>query len=55
MNEEMYFVTEVGGFGSLPEFESNDPTMNSVDKKKKKKQLEQMMKEAMEENMKNFG
>lgn len=55
MNEELYFVTEVGGFGEMPVFESNDPTISKVDKKKKKKELDKLMKEAMELNKKNFG
>lgn len=51
---QMYLVTEVGGFGGMQEFQENDPTMESVNGKKKRKSMEELMQEAVEENRKNL-
>lgn len=54
-DEGMYFVTEVGSFGSMTQFEDADPTMESVNGKKKKKQtMEELIQEATETNRKNL-
>lgn len=52
--EQMYLVTEVGGFGGMEEFQANDPTLESLDAKKKRKAMEQLMQEAVEENRRNL-
>lgn len=51
---QMYLVTEVGGFGGMQEFQENDPTLESVDGKKKRKSMEELMQEAVMENKKNL-
>lgn len=51
---QMYLVTEVGGFGGMQEFQDNDPTLESVDGKKKRKTMEELMREAVETNRKNL-
>lgn len=52
---QMYFVTEVGSFGSMDAFSESDPTMEAVNGKKKKKQtMEELIKEATETNRKNL-
>lgn len=51
---QMYFVTEVGGFGGMQAFEDNDPTLESVDGKKKRKAMEELIQEAVEENKRNL-
>lgn len=48
-NEEYYIVTEVGSFGDLSET-IDDPTAVKVNKKKKKKSLEEMIEESIKEN-----
>lgn len=53
-DSQMYLVTEVGGFGGMQEFQDNDPTMESVDGKKKRKTMEELMQEAVETNRKNL-
>lgn len=50
----VYFVTEVGSFGSMKEFQSNDPTETQVDQKKKKKQQDELILEAIEINRRNL-
>lgn len=51
----MYFVTEVGSFGSMEAFADADPTMENVDGKKKKRQsMEELIAEATETNRKNL-
>lgn len=52
--ETMYLVTEVGGFGGMQEFQDNDPTLESVDGKKKRKSMEELIQEAVMENKKNL-
>lgn len=49
-NEEskMYYVTEVGGFGQMEEFEDDDPTIQKIGKKKKRKNPDEMFDEAYE-------
>ena len=47
-NEEYYIIEEVGVFGGLEEID--DPTATKVDKKKKKKTMEEMIEEAVREN-----
>lgn len=51
---QMYLVTEVGGFGGMQEFQDNDPTMESVDGKKKRKAMEDLIQEAVAENRRNL-
>ena len=51
---QMYLVTEVGGFGGMQEFQENDPTLESVNGKKKRKSMEELMQEAVAENRKNL-
>ena len=51
---QMYLVTEVGGFGGMQEFQENDPTLESVNGKKKRKTMEELMQEAVAENRKNL-
>ena len=51
---QMYLVTEVGGFGGMQEFQENDPTLESVNGKKKRKTMEELIQEAVAENRKNL-
>lgn len=49
-NNDLYYVTEVGVFGSL---DIDDPTAVEL-KKKKKKEMDDLIKEAIKENKKNL-
>lgn len=49
-DDKLYYVTEVGVFEDI---DIDDPTMVEMNKKKKK-EMEEMLKEAIEENKKNM-
>ncbi len=49
-NNDLSYVTEVGVFGSL---DIDDPTVIEM-KKKKKKEMDDLIQEAIEENKKNL-
>lgn len=49
-NNELSYVTEVGVFGEL---DIDDPTVIEM-KKKKKKEMDELIQEAIEENKKNL-
>lgn len=49
-NNDLSYVTEVGVFGSL---DIEDPTVIEM-KKKKKKEMDDLIQEAIEENKKNL-
>lgn len=52
---QMYLVTEVGSFGSMDAFSDADPTMETVEGKKKKRQsIDDLIAEATETNRKNL-
>lgn len=52
---QMYFVTEVGSFGSMDAFDGADPTMETVNgEKKNRKTMDELIQEATETNRKNL-
>lgn len=49
--DELYVVTEIGTFGEL---DVEDPTIESVNRKKKTTNIEETIREAIQENFNNL-